>query len=796
MKCKEAMSQILFDTMPSWLKYHDEKDTRTVRKVYSIGDLSYMNDREQFSSNMSKSQFEKLKSHIGSSSNLTSNNSTTLTSTFGKLLARKLTQRTVRNITKSTNDLNSNYEWYNSSIVDKYMIRKENIQYVERIGEGRFGIVFKGLYRTKQNELLAVAIKKFNSEFNYDNILKEIHIFHGIKHPHIVQLIGIVLDSDNSIMFINEYAHGKSLHECLISTNAKSEYSLELLLEYLKQIASAMSYLEKKSLIHQNLSCRNFLLFKQSLVKLSDLGCCHWNIPTRDRSRLPVAWMSPEAISYFCFTTASDVFSFGVSMWECYTYGQLPWEGLTNEEIANAINASNHQRLSRPAYATSELYQIMLHCWKYEPCERPTFSQLEKTLREIEFKQVRWKENNNHKSINLPDGFLSIESCRRGPLTILDRCLQVSPISSSSSTDDFLQCVSVDGQIGYVYNIDVEPLHIISFSKQNITTAAATTTTNSPSSTMNYIFHRKTGIKRNATKTKPKQISKDMISSPQSDFVHAYHIEATVKENYDALCITGVKQEDVVIEQASSIQQNSSLFDEVMQAFTEIYSESKSPTILAQDSVPLRSSSPIINFQSPLVNINQYPSDDITDSNNLSTSLACYLAELKIDTSNEKSGRLNGDLSEPVKPTYNLLTNRRINNSSCSSSTHDERSSSSSYNQEKSDSHSHYSSLSTDNDDNHSILSSNSRASSIKKTNLEQSITGKPLPPPPDLSSLGSKLTTATVKHILELPASFTPNKYRTKSMNNDYNLSKSYFQSDYTLSPRRATSKFAFFVF
>ncbi|CAM4746558.1 unnamed protein product [Rotaria magnacalcarata] len=755
------MSQILFDTMPSWLKYHDEKDTRAVRKVYSIGDLSYMNDHEQFSSNMSKSQFEKLKSHIGSSSNLTSNNSTTLTSTFGKLLARKLTQRTVRNITKSTNDLNSNYEWYNSSMIDKYMIRKENIQYVERIGEGRFGIVFKGLYRTKQNELLAVAIKKFNSEFNYDNILKEIYIFQDIKHPHIVQLIGIVLDSDNSIMFINEYAHGKSLYECLISTNAKSEYSLELLLEYLKQIASAMSYLEKKSLVHQNLSCRNFLLFKQSLVKLSDLGCCHSDIPTRGRFKLPVAWMSPEAISYCCFTTASDVFSFGVSMWECYTYGQLPWKGLTNEEIEDAINAPNHQRLSRPAYATSELYQIMLHCWKYESCERPTFSQLEKTLREIEFKQVRWKENNNHKSINLPDGFLSIESCRCGPLTILDRCLRVSPICSSSTTDDFLQCVSVDGQIGYVYNIDVEPLHIISFSKQNITAAAATT--HSASSTMNYIFHRKTGIKRNATKSKPKQISKDMISSPKSDFVHAYHIEATVKENYDTPCITEVKQEDVAIEQALSNQQTSSLFDEVMQAFTEIYSESESSTILAQDSVLLRSSSPIRNFQSSPVNMNQYPSDDVTDSNNLSPSLACYLAELKIGASNEKSGRLNGDLGEPVKPTYKMLTNRRINNSSCSSSTHDERSSSSSYNQEKSDSHSHYSSLSTDNDDNRSILSSNSRASSIKKTNLEQSITGKPLPPPPDLSSLGSKLTTATVKHILELPASFTPNKYRTK---------------------------------
>ncbi|CAF5149471.1 unnamed protein product, partial [Rotaria magnacalcarata] len=82
---------------------------------------------------------------------------------------------------------------------------------------------------------------------------------------------------------------------------------------------------------------------------------------------------------------------------------------------------------------------------------------------------------------------------------------------------------------------------------------------------------------------------------PKSDFVHAYHIEATVKENYDTPCITEVKQEDVAIEQALSNQQTSSLFDEVMQAFTEIYSESESSTILAQDSVLLRSSSPIRN---------------------------------------------------------------------------------------------------------------------------------------------------------------------------------------------------------
>jgi hypothetical protein len=115
-----------------------------------------------------------------------------------------------------------------------------------------------------------------------------------------------------------------------------------------------------------------------------------------------------------------------------------------------------------------------------------------------------------------------------------------------------------------------------------------------------------------------------------------------------------------------------------------------------------------------------------------------------------------GDLNEQGKDVYNLLINRCTSNSSSSSS-----------NPEKSDSHSHYSSISTDNDDNHSISSLNSRSSSINK-NEQHSITGQPLPPPPDLTSLGSKLTTATMAHTFKLPASLTTNKYRIKSMKND----------------------------
>jgi serine/threonine protein kinase len=126
---------------------------------------------------------------------------------------------------------------------------------------------------------------------------------------------------------------------------------MQILLEFCKQITSAMNYLEKKFLIHRNLSCRNFLVFNKSLVslnfvnmiqfiiviyvqiKLSELDFGHLNPSWKDRLTLPIAWMSPEAINCYRFTTASDVFSFGISMWECFAYGEVPWAGMTNDEV-------------------------------------------------------------------------------------------------------------------------------------------------------------------------------------------------------------------------------------------------------------------------------------------------------------------------------------------------------------------------------------------------------------------------------------------------------------------------------
>ncbi|UJR15588.1 hypothetical protein I4U23_002524 [Adineta vaga] len=763
MKCKEVVTHVLYDTLPNWMKYHHEKDSRIVRKVYSIGDLCYINDYDQPSSNMSKPQFEKIKRHLSSSSNLTLNNHTILTSTLGKLLVRKLTHRSTTDVAKSTIDLSHSqrHEQENSITMNKKMIMRENIQFIERIGQGKLGIVFKAFYRTKQNELLTVAVKKLDSKFHYNEISKDVDVLQEIKHPHILQFFGITIYTDRSLMFIMEYAPMKALDDCLLSTNAKREYSIQILFEFIKQITSALSYLEKRFFIHRNLTCRNYLVFNKSLIKLSDWSFGHLDASWKERLKLPIAWMSPEAIKSHCFSIASDVYSFGISMWECFSYGQLPWQGMTNDQIIELIDASNYQQLPRPSHATSELYQLMLQCWKYEPCERPTFSELEITLTEIELKQVQWKNNNNI-SKNLPDDFLSIQSCLLGPLTILDRCLDIP--SSSSSIKNFIQCIAVDGQIGFVYNSDVEPLHIITLSKQ---------TTNTTTPAMSQIFSRKTGIKKNSTKTRCKQISKDMISSPQEDFIHAFHLGVEGEAFGDISCLNKLEDVDLNMqfkpktsmdatteEHRSTPEQSSSLLDEVMQAFTEIYSETETTRSSSPQSLTTN------NIQSSSFNLNQFSSDDMTDSSNRSSPpFSRLLSKLTINKVNETSCRFtrelaersrNGNLSEQGKSAYNLLINRCTSNSSSQSSTHDDHSSSSvSSNHEKSDYHSHYSSIS----------SLNSRASSLNKNEQQQqqSATGQPLPPPPDLATLGSKLTTANVTNTFNLPASLISNKCSTK---------------------------------
>lgn len=95
-------------------------------------------------------------------------------------------------------------------------------------------------------------------------------VYQDVKHPHIIQFFGFMPDTDQSMVIV-EYTPLKSLHHCLISNNSKREYPIDILLEYLKQIVSALTYLETKSIIYRKFSCRNFLVFSKSLVSITEI---------------------------------------------------------------------------------------------------------------------------------------------------------------------------------------------------------------------------------------------------------------------------------------------------------------------------------------------------------------------------------------------------------------------------------------------------------------------------------------------------------------------------------------------
>ena len=158
-----------------------------------------------------------------------------------------------------------------------------------------------------------------------------------------------------------------------------------------------MKYLESRRLIHRDLAARNILVFSRSLVKISDFGLSralgvgkdYYQTNFNMNLKLPIAWCAPECITFLKFTSASDVWAFGVTMWEMFSYGFQPWAALTGQEILEAIDDPNRKRLERPRFCPGEHYNIMLKCWNHEINLRPTFSQLCSILEEARPEQVR-----------------------------------------------------------------------------------------------------------------------------------------------------------------------------------------------------------------------------------------------------------------------------------------------------------------------------------------------------------------------------------------------------------------------
>ena len=302
---------------------------------------------------------------------------------------------------------------------------KSSIRYIKQIGQGNFGVVFMGKMLDvfgilSEESIVAVKTLKDDCQEALEDFAREARIMLQLDHPNIIKLYGVCtesmpyylvfeyMDQGDLAKFLRENASSQqrrymnpssgrhSRTESTLSDDPPS-LSRNQLADISKQIASGMEYLAAKDHVHRDLACRNCLVkscpkaeetCSKVIVKIGDFGMSH-DLYQRNYYRvqgqavLPVRWMSPEAVVYGKFTTAGDVWSFGVTMWEIFSFAIQPYYGISNEEVTKFIRSGKH--LEKPRDCPDQIYAIMQQCWNLEPEERPSFTILQEMINEFRF---------------------------------------------------------------------------------------------------------------------------------------------------------------------------------------------------------------------------------------------------------------------------------------------------------------------------------------------------------------------------------------------------------------------------
>lgn len=274
---------------------------------------------------------------------------------------------------------------YSTPATKDYELCRSHITLGDIIGEGQFGDVHKGTYTSQaDSQVIPVAIKtcKVETEDSMgEKFLEEAYIMQQFDHPHIIRLIGIC--SGSPIWIVMELAKHGEMRAYL--QNNKHRLDLATLIQYAYQLSTALSYLESKKYVHRDIAARNVLVSSHDCVKLGDFGLSRWvedhSYYKASRGKLPIKWMAPESINFRRFTAASDVWMFGVCMWEILMLGVKPFQGVKNNDVIGRIE--DGERLPLPPDCPPRLYSLMSQCWSYEPSKRPCFRDVKQVLSEI-----------------------------------------------------------------------------------------------------------------------------------------------------------------------------------------------------------------------------------------------------------------------------------------------------------------------------------------------------------------------------------------------------------------------------
>ncbi|XP_049460782.1 tyrosine-protein kinase Fer isoform X2 [Epinephelus fuscoguttatus] len=267
----------------------------------------------------------------------------------------------------------------------KWILNHEDVVLGDLLGKGNFGEVFKG---TLQRDKTPVAVKTCKEDLPPElkiRFLSEARILKQYDHPNIVKLIGVCTQRQ-PIYIVMELVPGGDFLSFL--RKKKDELKTKQLVRFSVDAAAGMAYLESKNCIHRDLAARNCLVGEGSVLKISDFGMSRQEddgiYSSSGLKQIPIKWTAPEALNYGRYSSDSDVWSYGILLWETFSLGVCPYPGMTNQQAREQVEKG--YRMACPQRCPDDVYKVMQRCWQYNPEDRPKFSELQRDLAAIKKK--------------------------------------------------------------------------------------------------------------------------------------------------------------------------------------------------------------------------------------------------------------------------------------------------------------------------------------------------------------------------------------------------------------------------
>ncbi|OCT60304.1 tyrosine-protein kinase Srms [Xenopus laevis] len=264
---------------------------------------------------------------------------------------------------------------------DQWERPRSEFKLIKQLGAGNFGEVWEGFWNDKDK----VAIKTFKQDnINESDFKKEVDALKNLCHRNLIQLYA-VCSVGGPIYIVTELMSKGSLQQFLRGDEGPHLTDPKFM-HIISQVADGMAYLENKHLVHRDLAARNVLVGEELVCKIADFGLARLLKDdfylVQSNKNIPVKWTAPEAMTHQKYSTKSDVWSYGIVVYEVFMLGQQPYQGMLNREVF--IKVTSGYRLPKPDRCSTDIYTLMLECWQEKPNQRPSFYEIVEKLTAIQ----------------------------------------------------------------------------------------------------------------------------------------------------------------------------------------------------------------------------------------------------------------------------------------------------------------------------------------------------------------------------------------------------------------------------